>query len=203
MLQWEKDLIGLPAARNTFEPHPISEGPTALRPRGAPVRYKVTKKQQNSKSCLVCGLKNEFGLHTSFFELDNGELLAVFTPRQEHQSYPNRLHGGIASAILDETIGRAIMIQHPQQFGVTVEISMRFKKPVPLNGKLRVLGRITGDSSRFFEGSGEILLADGSVAVEAVGKFLKMPLEKIADFDHEEQQWKVVRRTDDPESVDI
>lgn len=167
------------------------------------MRYKVTRKQQNSKSCLVCGLKNEFGLHSAFFELDNGELLAVFTPRQEHQSYPNRLHGGIASAILDETIGRAIMIMYPRQFGVTVEISLRFKKPIPLNEKLRVLGRITGDSSRFFEGSGEILLTDGSVAVEAVGKFMKMPLEKIADFDYEEQEWKMVGYTNDPEFVDI
>ncbi len=65
------------------------------------MKHSVTGKQANSKMCLVCGLKNPFGLHTSFFELDNDELLAVFTPREEHQSYPGRLHGGITSTILD------------------------------------------------------------------------------------------------------
>ena len=166
------------------------------------MRRQVTRKQQNSKNCLVCGLQNEFGLHASFFELDNRELLALFTPRDVHQSYPNRLHGGIASAILDETIGRAVMIEHPGQFGVTVDISVRFKKPLPLDRQLQVIGRITSDSKRFFEGTGEILLDDGSIAVEAEGRYLKMDLEKIADFDYEEQQWKVVERSDDPDFFD-
>ena len=166
------------------------------------MRRQVTRKQQNSKNCLVCGLQNEFGLHASFFELDNRELLALFTPRDVHQSYPNRLHGGIASAILDETIGRAVMIEHPGQFGVTVDISVRFKKPLPLDRQLQVIGRITNDSKRFFEGTGEILLDDGSIAVEAEGRYLKMDLEKIADFDYEEQQWKVVERLDDPDFFD-
>jgi uncharacterized protein (TIGR00369 family) len=167
------------------------------------LKHRVINKQPNSRSCLVCGLANEFGLLTRFYELDNGELLAVFTPRSEHQSYPNRLHGGISSTILDETIGRAIMIRHPQQFGVTVEITVRFKKPVPTDRELRVVGRITRDTSRFFEGSGELLLPDGTVAVEGMGKYLKMDLEKIADFDHEEQQWRVVRNPEDPESVEL
>ena len=116
------------------------------------MRYKVKRKQPNSKMCLVCGLKNEFGLYTSFYELENGELMAVFQPRDVHQSYPGRLHGGIISTILDETIGRAIMISHNHEFwGVTMEITVRFKKPVPLDEELRVIGRITKDAKRIFE----------------------------------------------------
>ena len=167
------------------------------------MRRFITKKQPNSKNCLVCGLKNEFGLHSTFYELDNRELLAIFSTRQEHQSYPNRLHGGIAAAMLDETIGRAIMIDHPQQFGVTLEISVRFKKPLPLDVELRVIARVTRDSNKFFEGSGEILLDDGSIAATAEGKYMKMALDKIADFDYEEQQWKVVAGVHDPDFFDI
>jgi hypothetical protein len=74
------------------------------------MRHNVTAKQPNSKMCLVCGLKNDFGLHASFYELDNGELLGVFTPGDQHQGYPDRLHGGIATAILDETVGRSILM---------------------------------------------------------------------------------------------
>jgi acyl-coenzyme A thioesterase PaaI-like protein len=168
------------------------------------VRYKVKKKQQNSKSCLVCGLQNDFGLQASFYELENGELLAVFTPREQHQGYPGLLHGGLSTAMLDETIGRALMISQPEQFGVTVEILVRLKKPVPLDEELRVIGRITRDSKRFYEGTGEILLTDGTVAVEAHGKYLKMPLAKIAEYDEEdEQNWQVVERPDDPEFFEI
>lgn len=168
------------------------------------MRYRVTKKQENSKMCLVCGLKNPYGLKASFYELDNGELLAVFKPREEHQSYPNRLHGGVSAAILDETIGRAIMMNETENYwGVTVAFTSRFKKPVPLDEEIRVIGRITKDSSRIFEGTGEILLEDGSVAVEGYGKYIKLPLSKIADFDAEEQEWRVVDSPDDPDEVEI
>jgi len=163
------------------------------------MRRKVTAKQPNSKMCLVCGLKNPFGLHTTFYELDNKELLAIFRPREEHQSYPGRLHGGIISTILDETIGRAIMIQSEGEiWGVTIELQVRFKKPVPLDEELRVIGRITKNSSRFFEGNGELLLADGSVGAAGHGKYLKAPLEKIAAFDVEAQEWGVVSSPEDP-----
>jgi len=168
------------------------------------MRRKVTAKQPNSKMCLVCGLKNPFGLHTSFYELDNNELLAIFKPREEHQSYPGRLHGGIISTILDEAIGRAIMIESEGEiWGVTIELRVRFKKPVPLLEELRVIGRITKNGSRFFEGTGELLLEDGTVAAEGHGKYLKAPLEKIADFDVDAQEWGVVDSSDDPDEVTL
>jgi len=166
--------------------------------------HKVTGKQPNSRMCLVCGLKNSFGLHSAFYELDNKEILAVFKPREEHQSYPGRLHGGIISTILDEAMGRAIMMHSEDEFwGVTVDLQVRFKKPVPLDEELRVVGRITMDSHRFFEGTGELLLADGTVAAEGHGKYLKVPLEKIADFDVDHQEWRVVELPDDPKEVDL
>ena len=79
----------------------------------------------------MCGLKNDFGIHTEFYELENNELVAIFTPGENHQSYPGRLHGGIASTILDETIGRAIMIENENIWGVTIELNVKFKRPVP------------------------------------------------------------------------
>jgi len=165
---------------------------------------KVTGKQPNSRMCLVCGLKNPFGLHTAFYELDNKEILAVFRPREEHQSYPGRLHGGIISTILDEAIGRAIMMHSDDEvWGVTVDLQVRFKKPVPLDGELRVVGRITKDSSRFFEGTGELLLEDGTVAAEGRGRYLKVPLDKIADFDVDAQEWGVVDSPDDPDEIEL
>jgi acyl-coenzyme A thioesterase PaaI-like protein len=154
--------------------------------------------------CLVCGLKNPHGLKGAFYELENEELLYLFTPTEEHQSYPNRLHGGITTAVLDETIGRAIMILYNEMvWGVTVEFTTKFKKPIPLNQELRVVGRITSENNRFFEGTGELLLPGGEVGATGTGKYMKMPLEKIADFNEAEQEWKVVPKSGDPTSVDL
>jgi uncharacterized protein (TIGR00369 family) len=150
---------------------------------------------------MVCGAQNPYSLKARFLELESGELVGVFAPLPEHQSYPGRLHGGIASAILDETIGRAVNTIDPDAWGVTVELSVKYRKPVPLDAEIRAVARITRDSSRLFTGTGEIVLADGTVAVEASGKYLKLPIDKIADgnFDTE---WFVDER-ELPEVLDL
>jgi len=152
--------------------------------------------------CWVCGVENSPGFKARFFELDGGELAGVFQPSEHHQGYPGRLHGGLASAILDETIGRAINIADTQTWGVTVEFTVRFRKPVPLDREVRAIGRITRDSSRVFEGTGEIVLEDGSVAVEARGKYLKMPIDGIVDTDFSQNEW-FADRLPLPAAVDL
>jgi acyl-coenzyme A thioesterase PaaI-like protein len=154
--------------------------------------------------CLVCGLKNQFGLKASFYELENHELVAVFKPIEEHQGYPGRLHGGITAAILDETIGRAIMIKYDEKiWGVTVDFSIRYKKPIPLNEELKVAARITDESSRLFEGSGELILTSGEIAATARGKYMKFPIEEISDFNITEQEWAVMPSPRDPLEIDF
>jgi acyl-coenzyme A thioesterase PaaI-like protein len=144
---------------------------------------RVLAAQNVSRMCLVCGTENTAGLHARFFELESGELAGVFTPRAEHQGYPERLHGGIASTILDETIGRAISIGDPGAWGVTIELTVRYRKPVPLDGAITAYARVTKDSGRIFEGTGQILLDDGSVAVEARGRYVRLPIDQIAEGD--------------------
>lgn len=167
------------------------------------MKYKVMKKQFNSKNCFVCGLKNELGLKASFYELENGEVVSTFVTIDEHQSYPGRLHGGVAAAILDETIGRAIMINQENIWGVTVELNIKYKKPIPLNEELKAVGRITKDTSRIFEGAGEIILPDGEVAVIAQGKYLKLPIDKIANFNEDHEEWKLVITENDPKEIEV
>lgn len=147
------------------------------------MNHGIVGAQNVSRMCVVCGLDNESSLKGRFFELENGELLGVFRPLVQHQSYPGRVHGGVSSAMIDETIGRAINVANREEWGVTVELNVKFRKPVPLDQEVRVIARITRDTKRVFEGTGELLLDDGSVAVEASGKYMKLPIDKIADAD--------------------
>lgn len=156
------------------------------------MKHKIVNSQNISKNCLVCGVDNDFGLKTSFYETDEQELIAVFTPQNEHQSYPHVMHGGISATILDETIGRAIMMTTDQNtFGVTVELKVRYKKPVPLGVELKVVSRITNDRGRLFEGTGELYLPNGDVAVEADGRYMKRRLDQITDKDFTQNEWFV------------
>jgi uncharacterized protein (TIGR00369 family) len=154
--------------------------------------------------CLVCGLKNPLGLKAEFFELENNELVARFTPQNLHQGYPYRLHGGITAAILDEAIGRAIMILHREDvWAVTADFNIRFHKPIPLDEELKVVARITRDFNRLFEGSGEVILANGEVAASATGKYFKFTIKKISDINIADEEWMVVTSDRDPLKFDL
>lgn len=156
-------------------------------------------KQPNSAYCFVCGVKNVAGIQVAFYETTNGEgtpeVLARFMARNIHQGYPGRMHGGVATGILDETIGRALNIGIGENgvpfWGVTIEIALRFQQPVPLEIELTARGRITKENRRLFEGTGELYLPDGTIAVTASGKYIKLPLDSIADVDTQALGWQV------------
>ena len=74
---------------------------------------------------------------------------------------------------------------------VTVELVVRYKKPVPLDSELKVVGRITRDRGRLFEGTGELYLPNGEIAVEAEGKYMKRRLEQITDKNFTQNEWFV------------
>lgn len=154
------------------------------------MKHKICNDQHISKNCLVCGTENGLGLKARFFETDEKEVIALFTPRTEHQSYPGIAHGGISATILDEVIGRAIMAHYGQEtFGVTMDLQVKYKKPVPLGVEIKVVGRITSDRGRRFAGTGELYLPDGTVAVIAEGKYLKRTVDQITDTDFIEEEW--------------
>ncbi len=168
------------------------------------MKHKVQKKQPGSKMCFVCGVNNDFGLHASFYETDAGELVAFIKPSEQHQGYPGRMHGGIAAAILDETIGRAVCIgKNDQIWGVTLELKTRFRRPVPLSQELKIVGRVISEGNRTFEGTGEIVLPNGEIAVSAEGKYLRVDIQRIAGELKVGEDWFIVDSPDDPSEIEI
>lgn len=155
-------------------------------------------KQPNSHHCFICGVKNSAGVHVNFYETVTdegvGEIIARFTGQEQHQGYPGRMHGGVITGILDETIGRAVNIgegEDPMTWGVTAELSVRFRKPVPLGVPLEARGRITRDIHHLFEGTGELYLPDGAVAATAHGKYIRLKLDAISGAEPEDLGWRV------------
>ena len=150
---------------------------------------KVLRTQRNSKNCIVCGMENPFGLKTTFYVLDDQSVACEVTFRSEHQSYPNRTHGGMISTLLDELMGRALWINQPETFGVTTTMSLTYRRPVPYGVKLKARGYITFDSRMGFSAKGEIYDTDGNILAEGSARYLKMSIERAfgagADFHQE------------------
>lgn len=147
---------------------------------------KVLKKQTNSKNCIVCGIETNAGIKASFYEMEDESVIALFSFKEIHQSYPERTHGGLITAVLDETIGRAIWIKEPNAWGVTANISVKFRKPVPYDVPLKCIGRITENKSRLFKGVGKLFTMDNELLAEAEAVYVKLPLTKICESDHDD-----------------
>lgn len=149
---------------------------------------KIVKKQPVSNHCFVCGINNPNSLKLQFYETEDGEVISSFIINENFQSYANRIHGGVITAIMDEAIGRSIKVVEECTFGVTVEIKVSFSKPVPANHNLLVIARITNNTRLIFEGTAEILNGD-IVLASAYGKYMKVPLEDITGIDKPQDEW--------------
>ena len=169
------------------------------------MKYKVVGHQYRNDQCLVCGWDNPLGLDLEFWELENGELATLANLKQGHQSYPGRAHGGIISALLDELIGRAVCMEEPACWGVTVDLTIKYKKPVPLEQPLVAVGRVARNRSRMFEGSGEIYLPDGTLLASAEGRYMKLPVDKIVESETpiSDMNWRMLDVENAPEYIEL
>lgn len=165
------------------------------------MKYKVTKKQNNSNDCIVCGLNTQASLKTAFYELENNAVVGICIPQHHHQSYPDRMHGGMICALLDEVMGRGIQIDNPNAWGVTGSIEIKYKKPVPLNKEIKCVGKIISNRSRLFEGEGFIEDENGNILASGKALYFK------TDFDNLENQdefgWKQTLNKNEPTEIEI
>lgn len=147
---------------------------------------KVLRKQANSKLCFICGMENEFGLKAPFYEMEDNSVVSIFAYHDYHQSYPERVHGGLITAMLDEIAGRAIWIVEPNTWAVTTEIKVKFRKVVPYETRLKAIGRITKNTKRIFYAVAELYDMEQNLLAEAEVTYFKLPLDKISITGHDD-----------------
>ena len=101
-------------------------------------------------------------------------LVATFLPKPVHRGPPGFLHGGLAAVCLDETMA-SLSLALDQAYTVTATLELRYRKPVPLDGSLvRIEAwRERLEQRRTQRVHGRLLLADGTLAVEASGLFVR------------------------------
>jgi uncharacterized protein (TIGR00369 family) len=148
-------------------------------------------KQPGSKTCFVCGLENDHGFRLSFYETSSDMVEATATIPEHFQGYPGVAHGGIVTALLDEIAVRAASCGEPEHLMLTAKLEVRFRKNVPVEQTLRLVGKRIERKRRATRAHGEIVLPDGSVGAEADAIVMDHPASGLGSDELAGLGWKV------------
>jgi len=124
---------------------------------------------------MTCGHSNQLGANVTWQRFDH-HVEGEFLGQHHHVSYQGVIHGGMITALLDESIGWAVSIRH-KKMCVTGGINVQFKKPIAPGQKVLIKGfadETAGESSKYFSGRGEIIDGLGNVYALAQGKFFPL-----------------------------
>jgi len=132
-----------------------------------------------SAACFVCGDGNPRGLDAKFSADEDGRVRLVTAIDACFEGYGGHVHGGVVTALLDETAGWAATVAL-HRLCVAVELNITFRRPVPGGTKVVVVGEPAGKEGRFFRARSAMSDADGKVLATAEGRFLPVA-EKVHD----------------------
>ncbi len=122
---------------------------------------------EDDKFCFACGDLNETGLHAEISAADDNTSLCRITVPSRFQGWKGMVHGGIISTLLDEVSIYAC--RNISLKGVTAEINVKFKKPVPTEKELELKAKVVEIRRKMVTVHAE-LFYDGIVCASAETK---------------------------------
>jgi len=118
--------------------------------------------------CFACGQANPWGLKLIFHQDKNG-VWADVVFHKNYEGYPDIVHGGIVTTVLDEAMAKAVLARGVVAY--TAELRVRLKKKAVPGEKYRVYGRLISSRRNLYEL--EAVLRKGEeVIAEAHARFL-------------------------------
>ena len=153
----------------------------------------MTGKQPTSRYCFVCGRDNPMSLHVTWRnDSETRQVRAVVAVPEEYNGYPGIVHGGIVSALLDETARRALIVDGDyERLWVTVRLAVTFRKPTPTATPLTLVGWVVRDTGRRSDAVAEVRLPDGTVTASAEVLLAKPPEGMLTGWLEEREHWRV------------
>ena len=148
-------------------------------------------RQPTSLQCFACGRNNPFGLKLEWYNnYDEKQVETEFTLGDNYCSYPGTVHGGIIATILDETSGRAIMLDNNfERLMVTLKMEVVYKHNTPTNTPLKAVGRVLRDGCSRAQVEAEIVLPDGTVSAKCTAIIFRIPQAVKDKWGPEADEW--------------
>lgn len=134
--------------------------------------HKILKAIPLDGECFATydGPSEGVGLHMYITEDDY--VVGLCKTKKCHQGYEDVIHGGLISTYFDEVLWYATTVTDEELVSVTVELSVKYLKAVPVDENIRIIAKPMTRDGRHLYVDGYILLENDQVAAEATGHFL-------------------------------
>jgi len=124
-----------------------------------------------ANNCFGCGGANESGMHLTFdLYVDEGKTRGKFVLGSRYGGGAGFAHGGIIALLLDEAMGKISKLT--EELAVTADLSVEYRKPVPLADEILVEGWQEREEGRNRFRVGEIRDAAGNLLARGRGRFV-------------------------------
>ncbi|MDP8232668.1 MAG: PaaI family thioesterase [Candidatus Zophobacter franzmannii] len=117
--------------------------------------------EQEFSNCFACGADNPIGLHLEFQFID-GEAVAEWNCLEVFDGYPNLIHGGIISTLLDEAMAK--ILHFDGITAVTGKLNVSFRRPLNSGTMAKIVGKILENKGRVITTSAQIIVDDILIA---------------------------------------
>ena len=150
-------------------------------------------KQPTSRTCFMCGRENDLGLKMTWYNnAETNQVQGTVTVPEHFNGYPGVVHGGIVATILDETSGRAVMLNGDfDNLFVTLKLEITYHELTPTNTPLTAIGWVERQSERKARVAGELRLPNGTVTAKCKAIVVRPPDDVKQMWEPERQYWKV------------
>lgn len=128
--------------------------------------------------CFGCGQANEDGLRLQFFQRPDGVVETRHRTAPHHCGIDTVVHGGIQATILDEVMGVAAQLALPvdgsNQACVTAEMTLSYRRPVPLDEEVVARARHIRTEGRDLFVEAAIVAVDGTELTVATSRWRQL-----------------------------
>ncbi|HTP68673.1 MAG TPA: hotdog domain-containing protein [Dongiaceae bacterium] len=141
----------------------------------------VVKLEPNpANRCFGCGAANPLGMKLTFdLDVDARRTRGSFTLGPNYAGGAGFAHGGIIAVVLDEAMGKLSRLANEQ--AVTAEMSVEYKKPVPIDKPIHVEGWQEEEKGRNRFRVAEIRDIQGNLLARGKGRFVTVPQAHFAE----------------------
>jgi len=120
--------------------------------------------------CIACGPYSPIGLKMRFEVAEDATVRSRVTVEQPFQGWRGVVHGGVVAMMLDEAMAYAAGARG--LLGVTAELKMRFRRPVPVGEELVVSGNVVWQRGKVLGIAASVTDAGGTLLASAEGSFV-------------------------------